>query len=654
MTVILAQRASDGIEVLTPAQILSSLTAAGSVGNNMEESNDRNDDGRCLNTHHLQFRPVPPKSISSTTHEGDSMVEKSRIHNDTDESSNSSSSDNGEFRRGRDGGRGGRSTTTRIHSGNDNDNDDRASVSIETNTRRVLINRIIRVLLITILIILCVAIPGLVYMYLQQEEIQSFKNSIENFSREIFESIQQNIPFQFMVLGDLAREITTTTTTTTAAAGYGKKNGTTTYHHQEWPFVTIPNFEVSASRAMSRMETSSIVFTPYVANDTMKSKWEEYSIQHTSEWMPQSIDQSIENHIFCCDNNNTTRPTSSYVNDIDSMNYSSVRPYFPIWQHLPISYRQVNLDLLSHEAFQDSIVELVVSSSSSSSNAKPLIGKSFLGTTADYISSAVPFASSNTIDGNNNKADDIVGTLIYPVFDQVEDNDDDSSVLVGALLSTLPWRRFLGNFNIDYVDSILVMENTCGQRFAYQVNEGRIESVEDPDFDDATNHYHDYEEMFDFLSISIEFTNDATLNDDFCTYSLRIFPSNELYQQYITKNPVIVAAITSGVFAILLILFLSYDIILRKRIAQVTDEAVESREIITNLFPSFVREMKDNERLSDIHRKQQAGVATSNTCFRKSLPDCAGQNGFPSSTATTPMAEKFENVTVMFAGKLLV
>jgi hypothetical protein len=78
------------------------------------------------------------------------------------------------------------------------------------------------------------------------------------------------------------------------------------------------------------------------------------------------------------------------------------------------------------------------------------------------------------------------------------------------------------------------------------------------------------------------------INEEYCTFSVTIFPSNAMKQQFISSNPLIVASVLFLIFVLTLIGILIYDTKVERRQKVVMTTAVRSTTMLSSLFPANV------------------------------------------------------------------
>ena len=89
-------------------------------------------------------------------------------------------------------------------------------------------------------------------------------------------------------------------------------------------------------------------------------------------------------------------------------------------------------------------------------------------------------------------------------------------------------------------------------------------------------------EFYEFTSIqqsdSFSFREASIpLNEDYCSYSLRVYPSGQLQDEFITFKPAIYTACVALAFVLISAVAITYDCVVQRRLKAVLDSALESR-----------------------------------------------------------------------------
>jgi hypothetical protein len=112
--------------------------------------------------------------------------------------------------------------------------------------------------------------------------------------------------------------------------------------------------------------------------------------------------------------------------------------------------------------------------------------------------------------------------------------------------------------------------------------------------------------------------------NDTCPFSLSLYPSKAMEDDYKSRDPGVFTIIVVLIFALTSVAFLMYDHLVERRQKKVLSSAIQSSAIVSSLFPSTVRD-----------RLFQSDDATDS------------RNASPSNSL--PIADRYKCATVMFA-----
>jgi class 3 adenylate cyclase len=80
------------------------------------------------------------------------------------------------------------------------------------------------------------------------------------------------------------------------------------------------------------------------------------------------------------------------------------------------------------------------------------------------------------------------------------------------------------------------------------------------------------------------------LNKDHCPYNLTVYPSQTLEDEYVTYKPALYTFLIALAFLLISAVAITYDCVVQRRLKTVLDSALESRAIVSSLFPANVRD----------------------------------------------------------------
>ena len=456
----------------------------------------------------------------------------------------------------------------------------------------------LRWVVVLLFLSMCVVVPILVYRTTRGNETDNFESSFTALAGKVIDSVELQLASKLSAVDSFRISVTS----------YALDNNAT------WPFVTIPDYDLRGESVRKIGDVLSIKLHPLVTLET-KDAWEEYS-EENIDWLWKAQDR-----YGTASRRLTTRPDFSegfskeiFRIDIDDeYGYvvdETVGPYFPTWQVVPPTGNTINFNTLSHPVSRDA-VEFAMSSRETVMSRIENVTASGPGA-SKLLSDYYTFLVQDHF-GDERAAYDGEPTaqMFTPIFDTFETS---THKLVGMLEIVVYFEHMFTE--VIQLESVLgVIENSCGDIFSYQINgEDAVflgmEDLHDPSYD-YIGRFYNFSSIRHSRSHLVS-EKSVRLNDDYCPYSLRIYPTDELYSHYITNKPITYAVATACVVFFISIVSLTYDYIVQRRMRRVLKSAKENRAIVTSLFPANVRDrlLKEEEDRKD--QSQRRGSMASN------------------------------------------
>jgi hypothetical protein len=187
---------------------------------------------------------------------------------------------------------------------------------------------------------------------------------------------------------------------------------------------------------------------------------------------------------------------------------------------------------------------------------------------------------------------------------------------------------------------VCVMENSLGQIHTYEIRGQTTEYLGDDDLHDSKYDY--LESSIDLVSYlhesagpeSRSFTA-AGVNGQFLNYTLRIYPTDDFREIFVTGEATKDAIGVAMVFVLAICIFLVYDCCVQRRQKIVMERAVRATAVVSSLYPENIREHIINDDTNSPGKKR------ANAFLRSELKEAA--------MVTQPLASKYTNCTVYFA-----
>ena len=225
----------------------------------------------------------------------------------------------------------------------------------------------------------------------------------------------------------------------------------------------------------------------------------------------------------------------------------------------------------------------------------------------------------------------------YPVFSQMDSPDRQ---LVGMLSLSTKWESFfLAHLPPDVFGLIVVVSNTCGQSFTFDIT-GTTANYLGPE-DIHEEEYEYYQETYGLEGHSSMYTG-TRLSTSFCPYQIDVYPSLKMRNKFATDNPRSFTVGVACIFCFTIVVFIFYDSMVERRQKFLADAADKSNAIVSALFPKIVR-----DRLFD-EAKETARDKKNEFKNRGSME--GGMTAVDAGTkkSSAPIADLFANTTVMF------
>ena len=491
-----------------------------------------------------------------------------------------------------------------------------------------------RILVVALFVTLCALVPSIIYTVAHRNEVHSFESSFAALAEKVMDSVEYQ----------LARKLSAIDSLRIAVTSFAAYTNTT------WPFVTIPDYDLRGSGAQDLADTLMVAIHPLVMTDTRRL-WQDYAVDNIGWlWQAQSRESMVsrtlqmEEPCWSIQTNTTTNRshasierirrqlitpnyTYSFSSDIFQFDASSPNgvaveetpgPYLPTWQVMPPLQQIINYDILSDPALRAAAEATMQSKEVTISQLNKLQQMS------QQEANLVSALYSNLLELRYGKPNmtyhgDQIATMLYPIFDTF---DTKTRRLVGMFSAIIYFEQFFSAILPPNTNGVLgVVENGCGDQFTYEINGDTAVFLGNEDLHDRSFDY--MVQTFEFASLGNSKTfsyseKSVKLNQEHCPYTLYVYPSMDLQNEYITSQPVIYSVSMGLVVLFISCTSLLYDIYVQRRMRRVLKKAKESRAIVSSLFPANVRDRLLQE---EEERKQRVSAALDRGCSRRASAD---------------------------------
>lgn len=245
--------------------------------------------------------------------------------------------------------------------------------------------------------------------------------------------------------------------------------------NQEWPRVTIDNFEIKAAHARLDADSELIMFSPLVPGNAVEV-WEGYA-SGKQDWLKESQELSYQTSAWFSDPINSEGlnltgdippiPEKIFRLEGDERvtGYSSFLKA-PVWQVSPAPYKPslVNYDLLSNPTFER-MFNMIVETAGSSLGLSEFLDISF----SSFLYEGVLTDSAHV--ASHQRAQGIEDELEFGALEQphtvlvspVRGNFGPEPSMVGLISTVLSSDKFLAGQLPDGVNGVyVVIKNSCG------------------------------------------------------------------------------------------------------------------------------------------------------------------------------------------------
>ena len=177
-------------------------------------------------------------------------------------------------------------------------------------------------------------------------------------------------------------------------------------------------------------------------------------------------------------------------------------------------------------------------------------------------------------------SDDAVSYMAYPVLDSFEAD----AQVAGVIGSNVFWRLIFARVLPDAAGSfVCVLENSFNQTLSYRLDGPNAEYLGAGDFHDEKYDYlgafTDMNEIMESrrTPVTRSYTS-VPLNTEFAKYTLRIYPTKETEEIFITGDPWMYACIVVAVAGITSLLFATFSYFVERRQRRLTHRVRNNAE----------------------------------------------------------------------------
>jgi class 3 adenylate cyclase len=504
--------------------------------------------------------------------------------------------------------------------------------------RETLVLFLTKCCVVAILLVAAVIMAAVTYRYTRNFEIKRFHDCFDNEALYVVDTYRDFIVRLLWAGATMSAKFSRAASLVVNTTNYVP--GTSTF-----PFLALGDFDLAAFSTEQVDHVTRISYAPLVG-DEQRDEWEAYAMEHISSTnLGFESPWSTSTGIYELDEANR-EPVPSQRRDISS----------PVWQVFPVRShgKYLMFDLMSDPVRKRAIAAM--------QEIKSAVPSDFLLEEVESVFNEIhAFLQMETF---------------FPVF-----NDTENREVVGSVAIEWDWTHFFQNNVAQLTGEVdVVIDNgNCGDIVTFQLRsdstvsfrgKGDMHNVlfDDHEVSSTTKDFRsnllkltsgDHEPALSLkqqtLFSQILGLDRKTIHnppEGFCEYTIRIFPTDQFQQDYLTSRPRVYVVAVVAIFIFALLVFFSYDYIVEKRQRIVMENAVSSRAIVDSLFPSIVRERLLGH--SSHHSQQQnRGDWTKTPKIRLATflkhARSSDDETLQTISQSEPIAEVFHETTVVLA-----
>lgn len=389
----------------------------------------------------------------------------------------------------------------------------------------------LRYLLISVLLLVAMGTSVGLFFLTRSSEVNDFEISFEGQGIKLISGFQEDSQRKLQALSSLSSRLT----------AFSLDTNTT------WPFVTVTHSDELFEPYRQLADAAAVQVMPIVSA-RQRAEWEDYAVDN-QDWIQNDL---VKRGILeqAQPDRNLQRITP-YIKNYVGIDTSPGK-WVVWWQYSPVIQDRyfVNFNRLAWDGFvyEAEAVERKKAVLSATWNFEP--GLDFQSTQDfNFMDELLSAGGSGTYEPG-----EPIGYLHYPVFDTF---DHDTKKTVAIVTATVYWRSYFQGILPDNVEGIhCVVENSLGQVFTYQVDGPEAFFLGMADFhDNKFDKYVIQASYHDFQDIEESGYTGVRLEDSYVSYSIKVYPSSGLENEYITERPYLYAALMFFVFLFTVIIF---------------------------------------------------------------------------------------------------
>ncbi|CAJ1963743.1 unnamed protein product [Cylindrotheca closterium] len=549
----------------------------------------------------------------------------------------------------------------------------------------------LKIVLLFVLISVAVAVAVYAHKYAADVQEEEFYNTFQSHGTKLVSGFYEDSFQKLQAMESLSSSVTYL------------------FRDETWPFVTIPDSANFFRPFLALSSAASIRFLPIVG-DRQRLQWEEHVLnqQHwiqdavvedrsptatptdapsslpsiatssqpttststeptsmTNSSLPPSGEPKPTSDLLPTTDNNTNRRRRTQYFELDET--IRISPYIkshvgvdtspgvwtPVWQYSPVvvdNNYYINFNQLVDEQFQLDFPILTEKKNAVIARAESYQqGLDFQSTRdLEFTQEVLRIGGYGTYE-----AGEPIGFLHYPVFQSSSSRDK----VVAILTATVYWKSYFQNILPETAQGIICVVENEDQQFTYKIDGNDATFMGNADLHDPR--YDEFEIAAEYKAFQdSDGGEDSTFNriytgvpvdESRLNYRIRVYPSQEMADLFLTDEPVVYAIVVAGVMLVAVLVFGVYDWYVEMRQRKVRTVALQSNAIVSSLFPKQVKDKLYGDNDTPTNSKKDAFRRTGKPGSARSLEfpeqSSPGNNG---ERKAAPIADFFPSATVLF------
>jgi cell division protein FtsL len=466
----------------------------------------------------------------------------------------------------------------------------------------------LKIVVVIVLLTAAVLVSVSTFLFTRNDEVQDFERQFEAHATRVIESFREVFDRQLAAVDALSSSMTS----------YALASGST------FPNVTVPDFEVLGANTRILSDALIVFYMPLVSNED-RTGFEAYArdteLQFDEALASENELRERQDEAFGLSGRRVQElpPLRPEIykygpNNTNPAQPEGAGPFLPIWQITPVfSMFKASLmfDLNEHDAVVDHLKEAVRTEEAVLNQIHNNYDPEDFDDTANtlfqlFLQLGQYREESDAYDGDPDS------NMAYPVFSDFGEKRE----LVGLLMTTLYWKVYFTDVLPPGADGIyVVLESDAkaeNQTITYRIDGPDVTYLGGGDRHDTSfDHLEQSQDITEFIrdraSVRTRSYTAVELNDEYIHYTLRVYPSTDLEDDYVTSKPIVYAVIVACIFLFSSLVFLAYDCLVERRQTVVMDKAIKASAVVSSLFPEAVRDRIYNEHDEKEKEKETAG-----------------------------------------------